>query len=266
MVVTCSDPLIADVIEGIDATFIRLPGVQLQTRWHRFQSIMAQNPKVVAFLCHNQCRAHGGQLEEAQRAVQWARHAFWHTFGKGTAFLSGKVDIETRYISFFQDNGNLWSVDDLKRSTPESSMEPLTRLLDVNKDRSPLPARSTSPLHPPVTALVVVVDGTFNDVRERNLAYVLDHVGQDAVVFAEQVSTLGQVVLDNAAITEEIPHLLVVGNHDREANAGEIFECTASALHRLSDGVTFTAQIVLRHPGGRFELVSTHKEISADVW
>ena len=263
VVVTCCDPRVADVIEKLEgSSFLRTPGCEVDPSWDTIGAVVADK-KTIVFLCHDDCKAHSGSLHEAQRQVQWSRHAFWnHHRGADTTFLSGKVCSESRHLSFLKDDGTTWNAGQLLANVPRRSREAVERLLSMNDRRHPQRSgRNTTILHPPIGTLAISVDGVLSDFRARNAAYVVDHIGQSSHVFARQVSMIGAIAAENAKNTDERPHILVVGEAGRIDGACKIFEQATTSLARLENGHCFTAELAVRSRTGQFEQISVHGEI-----
>lgn len=255
VVVTCSDPRVADVAKGMDARFVRIPGVGADPAGGGFVVIMAYEPKVVAFLCHNDCKAHHESLDAAKACVEKARIAFARRWlGMGTMFLAGVVDANSRYTYFLRGAG-VWDPAELLASASKRTREPLERMLRGMTIARPS-ARGTTLLHPPVGVLAISIAGALDDMRERNLAYVIDHV-ESRVVLARQIRLLGNLVLINTAI----PHLCVVAPPAQERDARFIFGYAEQVLAEIG-GEHFTCQLVIRHADGRFEEVVSLNAVS----
>lgn len=265
VVITCSDPRIADVInKDIPATFIRLPGVEADPGWSGFKELMARRPPLATlFLCHNRCLAHGGVMGRAQNAVQKSRQTFWERHGRaGGAWLVGSVDVESRHVTFVNEDGEAWEPNKLLRTVPVHSGEALVPLFELNeKRRMTIVPRGTPPLHPEVGVLAISVTGTLNDMRERNLAYVVDYVGQPLDVFTSQVRTLGNVCLINVPR----PNLVLVAPLEKTDEARAILAYAMSVVSEMERGSCFTAELVLRDNEGNFTSVAFDDAIGVEA-
>lgn len=264
VVVTCSDPRIADAIKDIPATFVRLPGVEADPSWVGFNDLMASCPPLATvFLCHDHCLAHGEVMGRALAAVQKSRHDFWERFGRaGGAWLAGKVDVESRHITFLDESGEAWEPNKLLRTIPVHSGEALQPLLELNEKRRQLIVpRGTTPLHPEVGVLAISMAGTLNNMRCRNAAYVLDFVGQPLDIFTGQVETLGNICL----ISTPRPHLALIAPAEQAEEARAILAYAMSVVSEMERGSCFTAELVVRHGTGNFTSIAFHDAIGAEV-
>lgn len=264
VVVTCSDPRIADVIKNGNAQLIRLPGVEANPSWVGFRELMVRRPPLaMVFLCHDRCLAHNEVMGRAQAAVQKSRQDFWKHFGRaGGAWLTGRVDVESRHITFLSEDGEAWEPNKLLRAIPAHSGEALAPLLELNeKRRSAIIPRGTTPLHLPVGVLAISMAGALNDMRERNLAYVVDYVGQTLEAFINQVRTLGNVCLINV----QRPHLVVVAPAEETDDARAILAYAMSVVSEMERGDHFTAELVARLSSGNFSSVARHNAIGVEA-
>lgn len=260
-VITCSDPRLADVIKGRDARFIRIPGVEVDPQWAGVHELMRSVPRVVLFLCHDQCVAHGGRLEMAQGAVQKARQTFSERYGRaGGAWLAGKVDVASGHITLLDESGEAWEPEKLLHTLPIHSGKAMRPLLELNRRRStPSNPRGTTLLHPPIGVLAISVAGALNDMRERNLAYVIDWVEQDEEALAKQVRLLGNVCLINAPV----PHLCVAAPAEQAEEAYAILAYARSVISDMERGDRFTAELVVRLSSGSFASIPLRSEVVA---
>lgn len=262
VVVTCSDPRIADVIKDVPATLIRLPGVEADPSWVGFKDLMHRPPLATVFLCHDRCRAHNEVMGRARGAVEKSRQTFWEWFGRaGGAWLAGKVDVESRHITFLDESGEAWEPEKLLRTLPVHSGEALAPLLEMNAARRPTSPRGTTPLHPAVGVLAISIAGALNDMRCRNMAYVLDWVGQPLDIFTNQVGILGNICLINA----HKPHLVMVAPAEEAEEARGILAYASSVLSEMEHGHCFTAELVVRHGSGNFSSIAFHDAIDVRV-
>lgn len=169
--------------------------------------------------------------------------------------MAGTIDAESRHITLHRNEDEDFDPRQLLGHTPRRSRATIEQLLSANADRTPLGKRGTTMLHPPVGVIAIAVKGTLCDIRERNVAYVVDYLGQPRSVLDHQVKVIGNVVLNNTRGSGDRPHLLVVGPPTHIDLAREILDSATETLNRLDDGKHFTKELTIRHETGQFEVV-----------
>lgn len=243
-VVTCSDPRVAEVAKNINAKFVRIPGVVVDPTWSGFSFLREATSRTLVFLGHSQCLAHKGSNRNARNQVQWTRQAFRHNYGSTHDYVVGMIEVGTLSVTFLDPFGGIGN----------AGLEELTA---INHGHTTT-ARSTSILHAPVGVLAVSLDGALDGVREKDLMYVIDDIGQPQRDLEKQVQTIGCIVMTNAKAMGSTPHLLVAGT-DR-FTAAQLHAVKLDALRVLSGlegGDRFTSEIVVRDDHGGFSVIST---------
>lgn len=266
-IVHCCDPRIAALTEKIEARLIRIPGSVIDPSWIGFEFLKETTGHTVAVLGHNQCLAHKSSDDAALQQVQWARNALWHQYQNRHNFVVGMVGVETLHITFRGQFGRTLNPSNMIAEASAKCGHEMRKLVSLNNGRSSTSSRGTTLLHHPVGVLAISLDGAMNCVRENDLVYVVDDIGQPDRVLDEQVRTIGRIVADNALAMGVQPHVLIAGTDNLTAAQLHAKKVQVlQALTHIEHGNTFSSEIVQRESHGQFSVISSSVSQTEPSW